>query len=117
MDGKGGAPVIPPSRPIQLDTSGLSESASTSLWDRITTWASENKALIYTIAGVTLVVTAAGVVYYTSESKPSADTSSAASRAKSNKKAKRKAKKEAEEQAKKEGEKAKTGRLDGACRM
>lgn len=115
MDGKGSAPVILPSRPIQLDTSGLSDSASSSLWGRISTWASENKALVYTIAGVTLVITAAGVVYYTSESRTSSSgdpsSSSPASRAKANKKAKRKAKKDAEEQAKQEGETTKTGKF------
>lgn len=41
---------------------------SSSLWDRITTWASEHKAAVYTIAGVTLVVTGAGVIYYSSSS-------------------------------------------------
>lgn len=103
MASKGSAPVLPPSRPIPLDTSALSDSASSSLWDRISSWASENKALVYTIAGVTLVVTAAGVVYYTSEAKPAADsTSSPASKAKVNKKAKRKAKTE-EEKAKSGG--------------
>jgi import receptor subunit TOM70 len=108
----GGAPVFPPT-PIQITTSGLSDSASSGLWDRISSWASDNKALVYTIAGVTLVVTAAGVVYYTSESQPSPSTGSSSplSRSKANKKAKRKAKKEAEEQAKKgDDEKAKTGR-------
>lgn len=35
-----------------------------SVWDRISTWASENKAVVYTIAGVAVVVTGAGVVYY-----------------------------------------------------
>jgi len=111
MDGKGGANILPPSRPIPIDTSALPDTASSSLWDRITSWASENKALVYTIAGVTLVVTAAGVVYYTSETKPSSEAgSSPAAKAKANKKAKRKAKKEAEEQAKKEEEvKAKSG--------
>jgi len=43
---------------------------SSSLWERLSTWASENKATVYTIAGVTLVVTAAGVYYYSSEAAP-----------------------------------------------
>jgi import receptor subunit TOM70 len=108
------APILPPSRPIPIDVSALPDTASSSLWDRITSWASENKALVYTIAGVTLVVTAAGVVYYSSEAKPTgASSSSPTSKAKANKKAKRKAKKEAEEKAKVEEteEKAKTGAL------
>ncbi|KAK0671788.1 PaTOM70 mitochondrial precursor proteins import receptor encoded by the PaTom70 protein [Cercophora samala] len=37
---------------------------NSSLWDRISNWASENKGLVYTIAGVAVVVTGAGVVYY-----------------------------------------------------
>ncbi|KAI5860200.1 mitochondrial outer membrane 72K protein [Durotheca rogersii] len=39
-----------------------------SLWDRLTNWASENKALTYTIAGAVVVVTGAGVVYYLNDS-------------------------------------------------
>ena len=35
-----------------------------SLLDRISTWVSENKAVVYTIAGVAVVVTGAGAVYY-----------------------------------------------------
>lgn len=55
------APVIPtaplgtPSAPIPADSS---------LWDRISTWVSEHKAVVYTIAGVAVVVTTAGAVYY-----------------------------------------------------
>jgi import receptor subunit TOM70 len=39
---------------------------SQSVWDRISAWASEHKAVVYTVAGVTLVATAAGVYYYVS---------------------------------------------------
>ncbi|CAK7245030.1 MAG: TOM (translocase of outer membrane) complex component [Sporothrix thermara] len=42
---------------------------NSSLWDRVSTWASENKAVVYTIAGVAVVVTGAGVVYYSKNSK------------------------------------------------
>lgn len=35
-----------------------------SVWDRISSWVSENKAVVYTIAGVAVVVTTAGAVYY-----------------------------------------------------
>lgn len=42
--------------------------AESSVWDRISNWVSENKAVVYTIAGVTVVVVAgAGVFYYTSD--------------------------------------------------
>ncbi|KID99860.1 mitochondrial outer membrane 72K protein, partial [Metarhizium majus ARSEF 297] len=52
-------PSMPPVRPtaIPLD-------APSSTWDRISSWVSENKAVVYTIAGVAVVVTGAGVVYY-----------------------------------------------------
>jgi mitochondrial import receptor subunit TOM70 len=41
-----------------------SSTPPSSVWDRISTWASENKAVVYTIAGVAIVVTGAGVAYY-----------------------------------------------------
>lgn len=41
--------------------------AESSVWDRISTWVSENKAVVYTIAGVTVVVAGATVYYYTSD--------------------------------------------------
>jgi import receptor subunit TOM70 len=44
--------------------------ASDSVWDRISNWASENKAVVYTIAGVTLVATGAGVYFYLSSDQP-----------------------------------------------
>jgi import receptor subunit TOM70 len=48
-------PMGTPSAPIPADSS---------LWDRISTWVSEHKAVVYTIAGVAVVVTTAGAVYY-----------------------------------------------------
>ena len=112
MDGKS-APVPPLSRPVQLDTSALPDTASSSLWDRLTAWASENKSVVYTIAGVTLVLTAGGVVYYiTNSDKTSSEPSTSTSTKNKAKKARKKAKKEAEEAtAKKDGESAKTGQL------
>jgi import receptor subunit TOM70 len=47
--------------------------ADSSLWDRISTWVSENKAVVYTVAGVAFVVTTAGAVYYVRNA-PSQDT-------------------------------------------
>ncbi|KAI3326726.1 mitochondrial precursor protein [Xylariaceae sp. AK1471] len=65
-----------------------------SVWDRFTNWASENKALVYTIAGVAVVVTGAGVVYYLNgDAKPNGPA-----QPKLSKKERRK-KKEAERQA------------------
>jgi len=108
MDSKS-VPIPPQPLPVQLDTSAFSDAGSSSLWDRITTWASEHKAIVYTIAGVTLVVTAAGVVYYVTDSgKTSKDTTSSASAKNKAKKARRKAKKEAEDVTKKDTEEAKS---------
>ncbi|KAI1476273.1 mitochondrial outer membrane 72K protein [Daldinia eschscholtzii] len=66
-----------------------------SLWDRFTNWASENKALVYTIAGVAVVVTSAGVVYYLNGD---AQKPRSAAQSKPSKKERRK-RKEAERQA------------------
>lgn len=73
-----------------IDTSKLTESSSASVWDRITNWVSDNKAVVYTIAGVAVVVTGAGVVYYlndSSKSPPSAPKKSKSLRRKEKKKA------------------------------
>ncbi|KAL6721405.1 TOM (translocase of outer membrane) complex component [Lecanora helva] len=76
-----------------LDTSSLSsDPASLPIWDKLTTWASENKAVVYTIAGVAVVVSGAGVAYYLSDSRT---TSSAIEEKKRlSKKERRKAKQE-----------------------
>lgn len=50
-------PTPPLARPVAIPV-------ESSIWNRFTNWASENKALVYTIAGVAVVVTSAGVVYY-----------------------------------------------------
>lgn len=52
-------PSMPPARPMAIPVD-----APSSTWDRISSWVSENKAVVYTIAGVAVVVTGAGVVYY-----------------------------------------------------
>lgn len=51
-------PSMPPGQPVAAVES------SSGLLDRISTWVSENKAVVYTIAGVAVVVTGAGAVYY-----------------------------------------------------
>lgn len=45
-----------------------SSTPPSSVWERISTWASENKAVVYTIAGVAIVVSAGGVAYYLTDS-------------------------------------------------
>jgi mitochondrial import receptor subunit TOM70 len=90
-------PLTPPLPRPNLD------STPPSVWDRVSAWAAEHKAVVYTVAGVTLVATAAGVYYYTSDpSKPPSSGSTSSSSAKNKKKKeKKRAKKEAEEAAKK----------------
>ena len=63
--------AIPISRSTSnLSTSSLSsDTSSLPLWDRLSTWASENKVVVYTIAGVAVVVSGAGVAYYLSDSR------------------------------------------------
>jgi len=68
-----GIPSPPPVR-IAVDTNN-------SLWDRLSNWASENKGVVYTIAGITLVVGAGGAVYYFSnDSRDSAADTAATKR-------------------------------------
>jgi len=83
------------SAPPVIDTTSIPTSAaSSSLWDRASRWASDNKATVYTIAGVTVVV-GAGAIYYMSSSPPKVSEEAAADRKKL-RKDKKKAKKEAE---------------------
>ncbi|KAL8848733.1 MAG: hypothetical protein Q9221_006277 [Calogaya cf. arnoldii] len=83
----GRAPVLDPS-------SLSSQSSSLPLWDRLSTWASENKAIVYTIAGIAVVVTGAGVVYYGTDSSTTSRDSSSDEKKRLSKKERRKAKKE-----------------------
>ena len=93
-----------------LDISSIPQSSSPSFWDRLSTWASENKAVVYTIAGVAVVVTGAGVVYYLSDSGKDSKTGAEEKR-RASKKERRKAKKEQEkEQTQSEKETAPTTR-------
>jgi mitochondrial import receptor subunit TOM70 len=86
------AQPIPP-MPFRAVNVNVGETVSTpSFWDRVTTWASENKAVVYTIAGIAVVVTGAGAVYYFSDS----STPQASAERKASKKERRKAKKEKE---------------------
>ncbi|EEP81259.1 mitochondrial protein import receptor [Uncinocarpus reesii 1704] len=80
-------------------------SSPSSLWDRVSKWASEHKALVYTIAGVAVVVTSAGVVYYLSDSGRVQATVQPGEKKKS-KKERRREKKKAEEEKKLEASKS-----------
>lgn len=93
-------PSAKPGQNVVVDPSSLPASTSASVWDRISNWVSENKALVYTVAGVAVVVTSAGVVYYLSESgKPNQGPAEPAEKRKS-KKERRKEKKKADEEKK-----------------
>lgn len=93
------SPLPTPAQNVVLDTSKLPAQSSQSVWDRISNWVSENKAVVYTIAGVAVVVTGAGVVYYLSDSKKAGGTPSPSTPKKS-KNQRRKEKKKAEEEKK-----------------
>lgn len=83
---------IPLARSTTLETPSISfEAPPPSVWDRLSTWASENKALAYTIAGVVVVVTGAGAVYYFTDARKSA---LAEEKRRATKKERRKAKKD-----------------------
>jgi len=92
-------PIPQSPRPVPV---GNLTSGSSSLWDRISTWASEHKGVVYTIAGVTLVVSAAGVIYYVSDSGSSPKQQESSGGKRKSKKDRRKTKKEAEETPKEE---------------
>lgn len=97
----------------------MPDSGSTTVWDRVSNWAAEHKAVVYTVAGVTLVVTAGGLVYYLNQndtrgSAPSPGSSTTSSSKKKNKK--KKAKKEAEKETQPILEETKPGMPSGKIR-
>ena len=80
-----------------LDTPLASQPPPAPLWDRLSAWASENRAAVYTIAGVVVVITGAGAVYYFSDSRKGI-SGVAEEKKKASKKERRKAKKEKEKE-------------------
>jgi len=91
-------PNSPGPFPVAMPPTGTS-----SLWDRISTWASEHKGVVYTVAGLTLVVSAGGVIYYLSDDRKGSSSQAASSKRK-NKRDRKKAKERAEKEAVKEQE-------------
>lgn len=89
--------TTPTTQNVVIDTASLSPSTSSSIWDRISNWVSENKAVVYTVAGIAVVVTG-GTVYYLSTSSGSKPQESA--QPKKSKNQRRKEKKKAEEEKK-----------------
>ena len=57
-----GASAAPPRVPPRATVAVSVENPS--VWDRLTNWASENRTVVYTIAGVGVIVTGAGILYY-----------------------------------------------------
>lgn len=95
------APLLPNSPgpfPVQIPEPGTS-----SLWDRLSNWAAENKGVVYTIAGVTLVVGAGGAIYYFSSDSRQDGGASAG-----NKRKKQRDRKRAKERAEKTTDEAST---------
>ncbi|TEY34085.1 hypothetical protein BOTCAL_0651g00030 [Botryotinia calthae] len=84
--------TMPPGKPMPNFAASTPQS---SVWDRITAWASENKAVVYTIAGVAVVVSGAGVAYYLLDS-DSTSTQSVSKKSKEKRRRKKEEKKEAD---------------------
>jgi mitochondrial import receptor subunit TOM70 len=76
-------------------TSSRPASPPSSLMDRLSTWASENKAIVYGIAGTAVVITGAGVVYYLSSPTNSGNPTAASAEKRKTKKERRKEKRAA----------------------
>jgi import receptor subunit TOM70 len=87
-------PNTPGLLPVEIPQTGTS-----SLWDRISTWASEHKGAVYTIAGLTLVVGAGGAIYYLTDNKNAGGPGSAAANKRKTKRDRKKAKERAEKEA------------------
>ena len=106
-------PIPPPNNDLGSSLlSSSSDPSSLPVWNRLTVWASENKAVIYTIAGVAVVVSGAGVAYYLSDSRKRATL--AEDKKRPSKKERRKAKQEREKEqseAKAVPEQSETSRL------
>ncbi|KAI5282673.1 TOM (translocase of outer membrane) complex component [Ascosphaera aggregata] len=96
--------------PPALDPASLVAATPTpsgGFWDKVSDWAAKNKALVYSIAGVAVVITGAGAVYYLrngGEAASATGTAAAQSAAKKrkSKSQRRKEKKKADESKKEE---------------
>ena len=92
-------PVPIPGSNTNLGSSTFSSDASSlPFWGRLSTWASENKAVVCTIAGVAVVVSGAGVAYYLSESRKGSNEAAQEEKKRLSKKERRKAKQEKEKE-------------------
>ena len=88
-----------PRSSTNLGTSSLSSDASSlPFWDRLSTWASENKVVVYTIAGVAVAISGAGVAYYLSDSRNGPKDAVVEDKKRLSKRERRKAKQENEKE-------------------
>ena len=63
---------VPPATPStgpRIPSLPTSSSPSPTMWEKIGTWVSDHKIVVYTVAGVAVVVSGAGVVYYLSDAR------------------------------------------------
>ena len=99
-----GEPVpIPSTFKTNLGSSSLTSDASPlPRWERLSTWVSENKAVVYTIAGVAIVASGAGVIYYISDSTRRLRDVEGQERKRLSKKERRRAKQEKEREKEKD---------------
>ena len=83
--------------PAAPSTTSIPTSSSSSPFiDRVSRWASENKTVVYTIAGVAVVLTGAGVYYCSNNSRHAPVEGLGDQEKRASKKERRKAKKEKE---------------------
>ncbi|KAM0798939.1 hypothetical protein BDR22DRAFT_857202 [Usnea florida] len=88
-----------PRSSTNLGTSSLSSDASSlPFWDRLSAWASENKVVVYTIAGVAVAISGAGVAYYLSDSRKGPKDAVVEDKKRLSKRERRKAKQENEKE-------------------
>ncbi|OAA68698.1 mitochondrial outer membrane translocase receptor [Niveomyces insectorum RCEF 264] len=92
-------PVPPLPSTMASTTAAVRVPEDSSLWDRLTNWAAENKTVVYTIAGVAVVITGAGMVYYLKSNRSSQDSASSPMSATKLSKKERRKRKEAERKA------------------
>ncbi|KAK0626899.1 mitochondrial import receptor subunit-like protein [Immersiella caudata] len=88
---------MPPAAPFPPQATVTT--ADPSLWDRVSTWVSENKAVVYTIAGVAVVITGAGAVYYIRSGSENKDKDGAPRPSKKERRKRKQAEREAEKAA------------------
>lgn len=87
----------PPNTPGPFPVGVPVEAGTGSLWDRLSNWAAENKGVVYTVAGITLVAGAGGAIYYLSA--PDARDDSSAADSSANKRRRQRERKRAKERA------------------